>query len=90
MTPRRTLVFAAAVFAINLGGAYVLDALGLVEGLLSPHSATLALLLPLAAVFYAARLVALFVVPGLLLGAFLLWAMDRAEGRRRAGNPRGS
>lgn len=78
MTPRRALIFSAAVLAANLGGAYLLDALGLVEGLLSPRGGSLALLLPLAAVFYAARLAALFVVPGLLLGALIVWGMDRA------------
>lgn len=80
--PRRTLVFAAVVFVLNLGGAYLLDALGLVEGLLSPHGGMLALLLPLAVVFYAARLLLLFVVPGLVAGALVLWAMDRREAAR--------
>lgn len=79
---------AAAAFAINLGGAYLLDALGLIEGLLSPNGVIIALLLPLALVFYAARLALYFVVPGLLLGALVLWAMDRADERRRAGDPR--
>lgn len=85
MTPRRALVFAAAVFAMNLGGAYLLDALGLVEGLLSPHAGTIALLLPLALVFYVVRLLLFFVAPGLVAGALLIWAADRAKTRRRAG-----
>ncbi|HLM74238.1 MAG TPA: hypothetical protein VK459_16145 [Polyangiaceae bacterium] len=76
--PRRTLVFAAVILVLNLGGAYLLDALGLVEGLLSPHGGTIELLLPLAVVFYAARISLYFVVPGLLVGALSLWAMERA------------
>jgi hypothetical protein len=76
--PRRTLVFAAVIFLINLAGAYLLDALGLVEGLLSPHGGSIELLLPLAIVFYTARILLLFAVPGLVVGALLLWAMDLA------------
>lgn len=77
VTPRRTLIFAGAVLVVNLAGAYLLDAIGLVEGLLSPHGASAALLLPLAVAFYAARLAALFVVPGLVLGVLAVWGMDR-------------
>lgn len=79
--PRRTLVFAAAVLLLNLGGAYLLDALGLVEGLLSPHGGTAALLVPLAVVFYTVRILALFVVPGLVAGALILWALERRQPR---------
>ena len=81
MTPRRTLVFAAVVLLMNLGGAYLLDALGLVEGLLSPHGGTAALLVPLAVVFYTVRILALFVVPGLVAGALILWALERRQPR---------
>jgi hypothetical protein len=77
VTPRRTLIFAGAVMVVHLGGAYLLDALGLVEGLLSPHGGTLFYLLPLALLFYTARILALFVVPGLVVGALLVWVMDR-------------
>ena len=80
--PRRTLLFEAAVFILNLGGAYLLDALGLVEGLLSPQAGSIALLLPLAVVFYAARIGLYFVVPGLVAGALILWAADAGKGRR--------
>ena len=76
--PRRTLVFAAVIFLINLAGAYLLDALGLVEGLLSPHGGSIELLLPLAIVFYTARILLLFAAPGLVVGALLLWGMDLA------------
>jgi len=79
--PRRTLVFAAAVLLLNLGGAYLLDALGLVEGLLSPHGGTAALLVPLAVAFYTVRILALFVVPGLLVSALILWAIERRQPR---------
>jgi len=75
--PRRTVIFAATVFVLNLGGAYLLDALGLVEGLLSPGGGRLAWLLPLAVVFYGARLLLLFVAPGLTLAAVAFWAICR-------------
>ena len=87
VTPRRTLVIAAVVFAIHLAGSYLLDACGLVEGLLSPHGRSIALLLPLAVAFYAARLALFFLVPGLLMGALALWALERAAARRRRGLP---
>lgn len=76
--PRRTLIVAGVVLLVNLGGAYLLDALGLVERLLSPQGGMLAVLLPLAVVFYAARIAALFVVPGLVLGALIVWGLGRA------------
>lgn len=66
-----SLYFAAALFLMNLAGAYLLDALGLIQGLLSPHGASIVFLVPLATVFYAARLSLYFVAPGLLLGALL-------------------
>ena len=71
---KRTLLFAAVVFTLNLGGAYLLDALGLIERLLSPSGGLVARMIPLAVVFYAARLLLLFVVPGLVVGALALWA----------------
>lgn len=81
--PKRTLIFAAVVLLLNLGGAYLLDALGLVEGLLSPHGGTAALLVPLALVFYTARILSLFIVPGLVAGALLLWGVDHLRTRKR-------
>lgn len=75
--PRKTLIFAAAILTANLGGAYLLDALALVEGLLSPSGARLVWLVPLAGLFYLARLIALFAAPGLVLGAAVSWALDR-------------
>ncbi len=78
---KRALLFAAVVFTLNLGGAYLLDALGLVERLLSPSGGAVAVLIPLAVVFYAARLLLLFVVPGLVVGALALWAFRMPDGR---------
>lgn len=75
--PRRTVLFATVLLVVDGAGAHVLDALGLVEGLLSPQGAGLALLLPLAGLFYAARLVLLFVAPGLVAGAMLQWIVER-------------
>ena len=43
--------------------------LGLVESLLSPSGARLALVLPLSVVFFAARLLLFFVAPGLAIAA---------------------
>jgi hypothetical protein len=54
---------------LNLLGARLLDSLGLIEGLLSPSGARLAVLVPVAVMFYAARFFAFFIAPGLLLGA---------------------
>ena len=78
---KRALLFAAVVFTLNLGGAYLLDALGLVERLLSPSGGAVAVLIPLAVVFYAARLLLLFVVPGLVVGALALWAFRMPDER---------
>jgi hypothetical protein len=66
----RTAAYLLAGSALlNLLGAQLLDTLGLIEGLLSPTGARLALLVPVAVVFYAARFFAFFIAPGLLLGA---------------------
>lgn len=81
--PRRTFILAVALFAVNLGGAHLLDALGLVEGLLSPSGGRLLLLIPLAAAYYVARILALFLAPGLLAGALLEWLWERRTSRRR-------
>jgi len=75
--PKRTLILAAVILAANVGGAYLLDAVGLVQGLLSPSGAALLYLVPLAALYYVVRLTALFVVPGVVLGAAVLWLFDR-------------
>jgi hypothetical protein len=66
---------------VELIGARVLDALGLIEGLLSPSGANPAVLVPLALVFFAARFVAWFIAPGLVLGALVV--SFRPSGRQR-------
>lgn len=75
--PRKTVGLAAALLAFDLAGARLLDALGLVEGLLSPSGERLLWLLPLGAGFYVARLLALFVAPGLVIGALAIWLWER-------------
>lgn len=94
--PRRTMVFAGVLFVVDVGGARALDALGLVEGLLSPNEGRLLWLLPLAGVFYLARLTLLFAAPGLVLGSLVIWGLERKakgagddEPRRDVGAPRG-
>lgn len=80
--PKRTVIAGAVLLAADLGGARLLDALGLVEKLLSPHAGTIAFVLPLAVLFYGARLLLLFAVPGWVAGALLLWRLDVAGARR--------
>ncbi len=75
--PRKTGIYAGGILAANVGLAYVLDALGLVAGMLSPGGAALLYLLPLTVMFYLVRIAALFVVPGLLLGEAVLWLLNR-------------
>jgi hypothetical protein len=80
--PRRTLIFAAAVLVLHTSSAYVLDTAGLIESLLSPNGERLLWILPMAVFFYALRIVALFVVPGLVVGNLILWLVDEVRGRR--------
>jgi hypothetical protein len=72
MSLRRAAVWLVVSVLVDLLGARLLDALGLIEGLLSPSGGRLLLLVPVAVSFYAARFVAWFVAPGLLLGALLV------------------
>jgi len=67
MKLRWAAVLPIVAMALQLGLARLLDTLGLIEGLLSPSRASPALLLPLALVFYATRMFAWFVAPGLVL-----------------------
>jgi hypothetical protein len=69
--PRRALALIGALLVVHVAGARALDALGLVESLLSPGGARLALVLPLAVLFFAARILLLFVAPGLTIAAVL-------------------
>jgi hypothetical protein len=64
---KSTLVFCVASALVNALGARVLDALGLIEGLLSPSGWRLLLIVPLSLAFYGARLFVYFIAPGLLL-----------------------
>jgi hypothetical protein len=81
--PRRTIGIAAALLLLHVAFAYGLDAVGLVESLLSPSGVQLLWILPLAALFYAVRLASFFVVPGLVASALIFWLLDRAAAHRR-------
>jgi hypothetical protein len=70
--PRRTLIFAVVLVAIELLGARILAALGLVESLLSPNGGRALVALPVAVLFFAARLLVRFVLPGLVASSLLL------------------
>lgn len=72
MKVKSALWVGAVALACELAGARLLDEIGLIEGLLSPSGASSALLVPLALVFFAARLFAVFVAPGLVLGALVV------------------
>ena len=79
--PWRTFAFVAVLGAIDAGGARALDAMGLVESALAPGAAG-AVVLVAAALFYVARLLFLFVAPGLVLYALLRFTVDRATAGR--------
>ncbi|MFS8065049.1 MAG: hypothetical protein ACMG6S_01630 [Byssovorax sp.] len=70
--PRRTLIFAVVVVAIEILGVRILAALGLVESLLSPDGGRALVALPIAVLFFAARLLVRFVLPGLVASSLLL------------------
>lgn len=89
MTPesrrlRRAAIGAGVLFVSHLVLAYALDAMGLVESLLSAGGLRAILALVLGMVFYAVRLVLLFLVPGLLLSALSFWGIERLRGRTSA------
>jgi hypothetical protein len=58
--------------AIELLGVRILAALGLVESLLSPDGGRALVALPVAVLFFAARLLVRFVLPGLVASSLLL------------------
>ena len=70
--PRRTLIFAAAVVAIEILGVRILAAIGLAPSLLSPGGGRALVALPVALLFFAARLIVRFVLPGLVVSSLLL------------------
>jgi hypothetical protein len=80
--PRRTLIIAAALVAIELLGVRILAALGLVESLLSPGGGRALVALPIAVIFFTARLLVRFVLPGVVASSLLLaWLRHRATGQ---------
>lgn len=81
---RKALVAAGVLGVLHVLLVFVLDAMGLVESLLSPSGLRVLAVLPLAGLFYVVRLALLFVMPGLVAAAVVLWAAARArEGRAR-------
>ena len=82
MSIRKASVLLVASALVDTLGARSLDSLRLIEGILSPDGARWALLLPLAALFFTARLCCYFVAPGLLLGALVEFARLRFSQRR--------
>ena len=81
--PRASLklpIFVVALFLVDRVGAHALDALGVVESLLSPSGARVLVILPLCVLFFAARLLLVFVAPGLVLASL---ARRLLEIRRR-------
>ena len=81
--PRRTLFWAAVIVLLHIVVAYVLDAAGLIESLLSPSGVRLLWILPLAMLLYALRLTVYFIVPGVVVGSILEWIANGA-GRSKA------
>jgi hypothetical protein len=81
--PRRTIFIALGIGLLHVAIAYALDAAGLIESLLSPSGTRLLWILPLAVAFYALRLVVYFVVPGVVAGSLLMWALDRKSAKSR-------
>lgn len=77
---RKALVAAGVLGVLHVALVYLLDALGLVESLLSPSGLRVLAVLPLAALFYVVRLALLFVMPGLVAAAVVLWVAGRWRG----------
>ncbi|MEP7119692.1 MAG: hypothetical protein ABJE95_02235 [Byssovorax sp.] len=70
--PRRALIFAVAVVVIEVLGARILARMGLIESLLSPEGGRAIVALPIAVIFFAARLLVRFVLPGLVVSSLLV------------------
>ena len=70
--PRRTLIVAVALVTIEVLGLRILAAMGLVESLLSPDGGRALVALPIAVIFFAARLTVRFVLPGLVVASLLI------------------
>jgi hypothetical protein len=80
MTTKGMLVVGITTALIDAFGARVLDALGLIEGLLSPSGSRLLLIVPLSLAFYGARLFVHFIAPGLLLAELYRLLRSRRAG----------
>jgi hypothetical protein len=70
--PRRTLIVAVAVVVLEVLGVRILARMGLVESLLSPDGGRAIVALPIAVIFFAARLAVRFVLPGLVVSSLLI------------------
>lgn len=70
--PRRTLIVAVVLVTIEVLGVRILAAMGLVESLLSPDGGRALVALPIAGIFFAARLSVRFVLPGLVVSSLLI------------------
>jgi hypothetical protein len=75
-TMHKALALGVSCALVDMLGAWLLDSLGFVQGLLAPNGTQLLLLFPLACAFYGARLITYFVLPGLVM-ARLLRVRDR-------------
>lgn len=75
--PRRTLIFAVVLVMIEVLGVRILASMGLVESLLSPDGGRALVALPVAVLFFAARLLVRFVLPGILVSSLLLAWLGR-------------
>jgi hypothetical protein len=76
--PRRTLIVAVALVMIEILGVRILASMGLVESLLSPEGGRALVALPIAVIFFAARLLVRFVLPGIVASSLLLaWLLRK-------------
>ena len=75
--PRRTLIFAVVLVVIEVLGVRILASMGLVESLLSPDGGRALVALPIAVIFFLARLLVRFVLPGILASSLLLAWLGR-------------
>ena len=75
--PRRTLIFAVVLLMIEILGVRILASMGLVESLLSPDGGRALVALPIAVIFFAARLLVRLVLPGILVSSLLFAWLGR-------------
>lgn len=78
---RRFAIFVAVLAAVDVLGAYALDAASITDVVVAPTSWRTALALAPTLVFYAARIALFFAAPGLLVGgAIVALTSPRDEG----------